>query len=90
MPTATAATSSRFKLIPLSRLLKAGCACAWADCPRNFNGPMPTGWTWLQVYWSPQVGADPLKRDWMRDGVLCPEHTLKLDALMKHIPRVAE
>lgn len=78
------------KLIPIEQILKAGCICAYEGCPRTFKGPMPTGWTWLQLYWSPQVNSEPLQRDWMRDGVLCPSHTLKIDALFKRISRVAE
>lgn len=83
-------TEPKFKLVPVSELLKMGSICAWVGCPRTFRGELPNGWTWLQLYWSPQVNTDPLERDWMRDGVLCPEHTLKMDAQFKRIPRVAE
>lgn len=87
----SAARSPQFKLVPVDQLLKAGCVCAWAGCPRIFKGDMPTGWTWLLMYWSPRVAIEPLYgRDWTRDAVLCPEHTLKVDALMKRIPRNAE
>ena len=78
------------KLVPVDELLKYGYTCAWAGCPRNFKGPMPTGWTWLQIYWSAAVDSDPLRRDWTHDGVLCPEHTLKLNANLKRIPRLVE
>jgi len=77
-------------LVPISKITEMGSICAWAGCPRKFKGTMPSGWTWLQVYWSPHVICEPLDRNWTRDGVLCPEHTLKLDAQMKRIPRVAE
>ena len=84
-------SSSHLKLVPIDQILKAGNICAYAGCPCTFKGPMPAGWTWLQLYWSKRVDADPLhERDWTRDGVLCPEHTLKVDALMKRIPRYAE
>lgn len=82
--------TSHVRLVPIDRLLKAGCICAWAGCPRAFKGEMPHGWTWLQMYHSPQVTADPLQRDWLRDAVLCPEHTLKIDVQLKRIPRNAE
>lgn len=81
---------TRLKLVPLEQLTKMGSICAWAGCPCTFKGDMPTGWTWFHLYWAKQPALDPLTCDWTRDAVLCPEHTLKVDSLMKRIPRVAE
>jgi hypothetical protein len=76
------------KMIPPTQL--TGRICAWRDCEARFAGDMPAGWTNLILYWAPRPilnAADIPARDWLRDAVLCPEHTRLLDSQLKELGR---
>jgi hypothetical protein len=78
------------RFIPLSKL--RGSMCAWAGCTASYlrADGMPKGWTFLQMYWSPEPVPnflDVSAKDQLRDAVLCPEHTRVLDRQLKDIGR---
>jgi hypothetical protein len=68
--------------------------CAWdgceATCTHKENEYLPKGWTMLLAFWSAQPVANVLDvpaRDWLRDAILCPQHTAALDGLLKPLGR---
>jgi hypothetical protein len=66
------------RLSDLSSLVSAWDGCG-ASCPHD---DMPKGWTRLLMFWSKKPELDFWKvpqRDWLRDAVLCPEHTAALE-----------
>jgi hypothetical protein len=78
------------KLISKEQLAAAGSMCAWDGCEATFKGEMPRGWTILLTYWAKRPVLDLMTlpaRDWMRDGVLCPEHTRALESQLKDLSR---
>jgi hypothetical protein len=55
----------------------------------GFEGELPAGWAYLFAYWAPKPVVDARKiKHWVHDKVLCPEHALALDALLREIPAV--
>jgi hypothetical protein len=50
---------------------------------------MPEGWTALLMFWSRRpvenVWGVP-REDWLRDAVLCPDHTAALQRQLKALP----
>ena len=72
-----------------------GSICAWDGCQETYAGAIPKDWRFLLVYWaerpdpSTTLGdiCDRKRSD--RDGVLCPTHSRRLDALLKDIGRWA-
>lgn len=74
---------------PLSEL--TGHQCAWRGCEAAFEGDeAPEGWAWLILYHSMQPYLEFLEippTDLLRDAVLCPEHTKRLDEQMKDMGR---
>ena len=77
-----------------AQAMMTGSECAWDGCMEHFEGPMPTGWRFLLVYWAerpdPNVTLGEIATSAPtcdRDGVLCPTHTRRLDALLKDLGR---
>jgi hypothetical protein len=52
--------------------------CAWQNCDKSFQGPMPAGWARLR----PDAGRKLAERVTVsaRHSVLCPKHAPELDA----------
>lgn len=70
-----------------------GGECAWDGCPETYEGSIPKDWRFLLVYWAEHPDPNTTLGDICRgkrsdrDGVLCPTHTRRLDALLKDIGR---
>jgi len=68
-----------------------GAVCCWRECEQTFKGlRMPEGWRSLLIFWSAwpvSTIAEIPRKTWDRDGVLCPEHTKALEALLKDLGR---
>jgi hypothetical protein len=70
------------------------CTCAWEGCTRDYDykGGMPPGWTGLLLFCSTDFVTDFYNemehgKNLLRDTSLCPEHSEKLDGLLKFISR---
>ncbi len=72
-----------------------GSACAWDGCKETYEGSIPKDWRFLLVYWGERPDPNATLGDICcgkhsdRDGVLCPTHTRRLDALLKNLGRWA-
>ena len=63
-----------------------GCMCAYEGCVATFGGDMPTGWVWMNTYWSPTPQPNLMNVPyihWYRDACLCPEHAQSLEHQLK-------
>ncbi len=75
--------------------IQANSICAWDGCQETYAGSIPRDWRFLLVYWAERPDPDTTLGDICdekrsdRDGVLCPTHTRRLDALLKNLGRWA-
>ncbi len=80
--------------VSASELKDALMICAWAGCGDNFkfSDGMPKGWSNLIVYFGkPKMNfLDIAPKDCLRDTVLCPAHTHRLESQLKDLGRALE
>ena len=83
-----------FEQVTMSAAKMTGSVCAWDGCPEAYEG-LIQDWRFLLVYWAERpdpnatLGGICCGEHSDRDGVLCPTHTRRLDALLKDTGRWA-
>lgn len=83
------AAKVRIEKIETDKFLSMPSMCAWEGCNAHVVSPHEHGWASLIMHCDePKANFMDIDHRLMyRDCALCPEHTQKLDGLLKYIGR---